>query len=150
MELFLVFLVLIAILYGIRWMSEKWNGTTIVSHSEQGKKVNEYWSDRYDAALRNNPKALQKAVYLCERKGHVRTKQNIMAQYEKVLNGDDKTIFEKAGKLYGTANSKIKEFTSDKSSITSKLSKIEKLKNEGIISDKEYSEMRRNILNNYN
>ena len=130
-------------------MSEKWNGTTIFSRSGQGRERNQYWSGKYQTAMNKNPEELKKAKYLCERKGHKLTNKNIMAQFEKVMKGNDTTIFEKAGAAYGKVKRSAQNVELGKNDIETKLQELDKLKSKGMISNEEWTEARKNLLRKF-
>jgi len=154
---FIIAMILIVLFFrAIAIYNRKFNGTTLVAHSYQRKEaenIHKGEKSRLDRLKEEDPKNVHLAIELCQKKGYALTSDNILVEYEKVLNGDTLTFFEKAGKasakVVSNTKKNIQEISIDKSSLTAKIKELEKLKNSNIITEEEFERKKQELIDKF-
>ncbi|MFP5470922.1 MAG: SHOCT domain-containing protein [Bacteroidia bacterium] len=156
MEVVFGLILVFGILYVIVWLSEKFNGTTIISHTGQRKDVEDRDNlnrSKLENLYSTDPENVAKAIDLCKRKGYAITSSNVLIEYDKVLKGDTLTVFEKigrnAGKTVYSTKKLIKDINLDKSSLTKKINELNNLKEAGLISEEEFNNKKKELLDSF-
>ena len=104
-EFFLLLLLLgfiLLIWFIFIWLMRKFGGTSIVTrgnyHNAQiGSQISRA---RLEKLMITDPEGVKKAIELCKRKVYNLTPENILDEYENVLNGNFNTFFTRAGKFW--------------------------------------------------
>lgn len=156
MELIFVIILMLVILFIINWLSEKYNGVTIVSNTDQRNEVNvknNNYLKRLERLQQTDPENVLKAIELCEKKAYALTASNILVEYQNILSGNTSTIFEKTGKSAAKGVVKVKEMIKtidfDKNSLSHKIKELNHLKEMGLISEEEYNQKKNDLIHKF-
>jgi len=139
---------LIVIFGGFQWIMAKFFGTHFHGKFQARNALNEQhqYESLVQEYLRKNPSIVDKAIERCKKKGFSRTHYNILSEIRKIEK-------EKSGqpnlskKVTQTINKVSDKVIGDKTkSEIEKLERLNKLKNEGGLTEKEFDNYKNRIL----
>lgn len=139
--------------YGFQWVLARFFGTHVHGRFQAQKARDE--QDLYKAAfedyLKNDPKTVEEAIKNCENKRYSKTHSNVLSEIKKIEK-EKKNEIDKASSFSKPLSQKVENIqkSNELNNIDDQISKLEKintLRKFGGLSDEEFMEMKRVILN---